>query len=137
MKFSDVVVIIPAHNEAKPLPLVLAALPEVGMVIVANNNSTDATAEVAREGAKTAFASAREVVVKNFSGFYSFSLWLRSAWLFLFYWYAPALVLFSCRAGIETMDYAQKQCGWHLQSHNPCLMRCTKTLPGDPAYFRL
>ena len=50
MKFSDVVVIIPAHNAAKPLPLVLAALPEVGMVIVANNNSTDATAEVAREG---------------------------------------------------------------------------------------
>lgn len=50
--FKSVTVIIPALNEEQSLPLVLRDLPEVGRVIVANNGSTDATAEVARrEGA--------------------------------------------------------------------------------------
>lgn len=45
----DVVVLIPAYNEVTSLPRVLDALPPVGKVIVANNNSTDATAQVARD----------------------------------------------------------------------------------------
>lgn len=49
---SAVTVIIPALNEEQSLPLVLRDLPKVGRVIVANNGSTDATAEVAfRQGA--------------------------------------------------------------------------------------
>ena len=47
---ANVVVVIPAFNEERSLPLVLADLPPVGCVIVANNRSTDATAEVAAEG---------------------------------------------------------------------------------------
>ncbi|MFV2067201.1 MAG: glycosyltransferase family 2 protein [Pirellulales bacterium] len=43
-----VTVIIPALNEAESLPLVLDDLPEVGNVIVVDNGSTDATAEVAK-----------------------------------------------------------------------------------------
>ena len=42
-----VTVVIPAYNEEAALPLVLADLPEVGRVILVNNGSTDATAEVA------------------------------------------------------------------------------------------
>ena len=42
-----VAVIIPALNEEDSLPLVLAAMPAVGMVIVVDNGSTDRTAEVA------------------------------------------------------------------------------------------
>ena len=42
-----VTVIIPALNEAESLPLVLGDLPKVGNVIVVDNGSTDATAEVA------------------------------------------------------------------------------------------
>lgn len=42
-------VVIPALNEAKALPLVLRAIPAwVAHVVVADNGSTDATAEVAR-----------------------------------------------------------------------------------------
>jgi len=41
-------VIIPALNEEASLPLVLADLPAVGGVIVADNGSTDSTADVAR-----------------------------------------------------------------------------------------
>ena len=44
-------VVIPALNEATSLPLVLADLPrEVWRVVVADNGSEDATAEVARAG---------------------------------------------------------------------------------------
>ena len=42
-----VTVIIPALNEEQALPLVLADLPPVGQVIVVDNGSSDATAEVA------------------------------------------------------------------------------------------
>ncbi len=47
-KFIDV--IIPAHNEEKSLPLVIAAIPKnwVRHIIVANNASRDRTAEVAK-----------------------------------------------------------------------------------------
>ena len=49
---SLVKVIIPAYNEEASLPLVLGDLPQVGQVIVVDNASTDATAEVAaRHGA--------------------------------------------------------------------------------------
>ena len=47
MDLSEVAVVIPAYNEEKSLPLVLRDLPDVGRVIVANNGSTDRTAEVA------------------------------------------------------------------------------------------
>lgn len=47
-----VTVVIPALNEEQALPLVLADLPPVGQVIVVDNGSRDATAEVAaRTGA--------------------------------------------------------------------------------------
>ncbi|HJT32254.1 MAG TPA: glycosyltransferase family 2 protein [Pirellulales bacterium] len=45
----DVAVIIPALNEEHSLPLVLGDLPPVGRVIVVDNGSTDATAEVAAQ----------------------------------------------------------------------------------------
>lgn len=49
---SLVTVVIPAYNEEASLPLVLGDLPQVGRVIVVDNASTDATAEVAaRHGA--------------------------------------------------------------------------------------
>jgi len=50
---ADVTVIIPALNEQKSLPLVLGDLPEVGQVIVVDNGSTDATAEMATRGGAT------------------------------------------------------------------------------------
>ncbi len=45
-------VIVPAHNNASSLPAVLAALPTrvVRSVVVVDNASTDATAQVARDG---------------------------------------------------------------------------------------
>ncbi len=46
---AGVVVIIPARNEQASLPLVLRDLPVVDRVVVANNGSTDRTAELARE----------------------------------------------------------------------------------------
>lgn len=52
-RYARVVVIIPALNEEQSLPLVLAALPPVGHVLVVDNGSTDRTAEVAaRAGAR-------------------------------------------------------------------------------------
>ena len=45
-----VVVVIPALNEETSLPRVLAALPEVGAILVVDNGSTDRTAEVGRQG---------------------------------------------------------------------------------------
>ncbi|NUN47264.1 MAG: glycosyltransferase family 2 protein [Candidatus Brocadiae bacterium] len=45
-----IAVVIPALNEEKSLPLVLAALPTVEDVVVVDNGSTDRTAEVARAG---------------------------------------------------------------------------------------
>ncbi len=47
MNLDRVTVIIPAYNEQESLPQVLSDLPSVGRVIVANNASTDRTAEVA------------------------------------------------------------------------------------------
>ncbi len=49
MDFERVTVIVPAFNEQEALPRVLRDLPPVGRVIVANNASTDRTAEVAAE----------------------------------------------------------------------------------------
>lgn len=46
----SIAVIIPALNEEKSLPLVLAALPKVDDVIVVDNGSTDGTAAVAAAG---------------------------------------------------------------------------------------
>jgi glycosyltransferase involved in cell wall biosynthesis len=51
--FDAVTVIIPALNEEQSLPLVLADLPAVGQVIVVDNGSSDATAEVAARGGAT------------------------------------------------------------------------------------
>lgn len=45
-----VAVVIPALNEERSLPLVLAALPRVDDVIVVDNGSTDGTARVAAAG---------------------------------------------------------------------------------------
>ena len=47
MSLNDVTVVIPAFNEQDSLPKVLCDLPQVGEVIVANNGSTDRTAEIA------------------------------------------------------------------------------------------
>ena len=44
---SRVTVVIPTLNERQSLPLVLAALPPVGRVIVVDNGSTDDSASVA------------------------------------------------------------------------------------------
>ena len=52
MNLSEVAVVIPAYNEESSLPLVLRDLPMVDQVIVANNGSTDRTADVA-EAAET------------------------------------------------------------------------------------
>ncbi|QDT04970.1 Undecaprenyl-phosphate mannosyltransferase [Rubripirellula lacrimiformis] len=46
----SVVVIIPALNEQRSLPLVLADIPHVSQVIVVDNGSTDDTAKVAVDG---------------------------------------------------------------------------------------
>jgi len=48
MDYQRVMVIIPALNEDKSLPLVLSELPPVGAVVVVDNASTDHTADVAR-----------------------------------------------------------------------------------------
>ncbi|MCC6738107.1 MAG: glycosyltransferase family 2 protein [Planctomycetia bacterium] len=45
-----IAVVIPALNEEKSLPLVLAALPKVDDVVVVDNGSTDGTAVAARAG---------------------------------------------------------------------------------------
>ncbi len=45
---NDVWVVIPARNEVQSIALVLGDLPNVGRVIVVDNGSTDATADVAR-----------------------------------------------------------------------------------------
>ncbi len=47
--YNSVVVIIPALNEERSLPLVLGDLPAVAKVIVVDNGSTDRTATLARE----------------------------------------------------------------------------------------
>jgi glycosyltransferase involved in cell wall biosynthesis len=51
----DVAVVIPAQNEASSIGLVLAAIPPAyaRRVVVVDNGSTDATAQVAREGGAT------------------------------------------------------------------------------------
>lgn len=55
-KLDDVTVIIPALNEERSLPMVLRDLPPVGRVIVVDNGSGDATAEVAANGGATVVA---------------------------------------------------------------------------------
>jgi glycosyltransferase involved in cell wall biosynthesis len=57
--YDRVVVVIPALNEERSLPLVLDELPPVGAVIVADNGSTDRTAEVARAGGARVVAAPR------------------------------------------------------------------------------
>jgi glycosyltransferase involved in cell wall biosynthesis len=58
--YSRVVVVIPALDEEQSLPRVLGDLPPVGRVIVADNGSTDRTAEVARaHGAEVVSAPER------------------------------------------------------------------------------
>lgn len=54
-------VIIPAFNEEKSLPLVLAAIPKVGVrnVILCDNGSTDRTAKVAAENGATVVSEPR------------------------------------------------------------------------------
>lgn len=47
MTYDRVTVVIPAYNEEEALPQVMRDLPPVGCIIVANNASTDGTAEVA------------------------------------------------------------------------------------------
>ncbi|MCB0631514.1 MAG: glycosyltransferase family 2 protein [Saprospiraceae bacterium] len=55
MKQAVIDVIIPAYNEEKSIGLVLQAIPKnlVREIIVCNNNSTDRTAEVARQNGAT------------------------------------------------------------------------------------
>lgn len=55
-------VVIPAYNEEASLPLVLGALPRppVRRIVVADNNSTDTTAEVARAGGAIVVAAPRQ-----------------------------------------------------------------------------
>lgn len=53
MNYDGVTVIIPAFNEQESLPKVLRDLPTVGRVIVANNASTDRTAEFAQAAGAT------------------------------------------------------------------------------------
>ncbi|MDA8017362.1 MAG: glycosyltransferase family 2 protein [Thermoanaerobaculia bacterium] len=55
-------VVIPAYNEEASLPLVLAAIPRdfVRRVVVADNNSVDRTAEVARAGNAEVVAAVRQ-----------------------------------------------------------------------------
>lgn len=60
--YARVAVVIPALNEERSLPLVLAELPPVGRVIVADNGSTDRTAELAR-------AAGAEVVREDHRGY--------------------------------------------------------------------
>lgn len=48
LSLADVWVVIPARNEEASLPWVLGDLPPVGRVIVADNGSTDTTANIAR-----------------------------------------------------------------------------------------
>ena len=57
---SEVAVVIPAYDEEKSLPLVLRDLPDVGRVIVANNGSTDRTAEVAEAAGAVVVAEPRK-----------------------------------------------------------------------------
>jgi glycosyltransferase involved in cell wall biosynthesis len=55
-------VVIPAYNEEASLPLVLAALRSTGVrrVVVADNNSRDRTAQVARDGGAEVVGAARQ-----------------------------------------------------------------------------
>ncbi|MEX1224749.1 MAG: glycosyltransferase family 2 protein [Pirellulales bacterium] len=52
-ELAGVVVVIPALNEERSLPLVLGDLPELGRVIVVDNGSSDATAAVAAKRGAT------------------------------------------------------------------------------------
>lgn len=54
-----IAVVIPAFNEEASLPLVLGDLPAVDAVVVVDNASTDATADVARSCGATVFSEPR------------------------------------------------------------------------------
>jgi glycosyltransferase involved in cell wall biosynthesis len=58
----DVAVVIPAFNEERSLPLVLADVPRppVGRIVVADNNSTDRTAAVARAAGAEVVSAPRQ-----------------------------------------------------------------------------
>lgn len=58
-QLKQIVVVIPALNEAESLPGVLNDLPEVGEVIVVDNGSTDDTAEVACQAGATVLHEAQ------------------------------------------------------------------------------
>ena len=57
-----IVVIIPAFNEADSIARVLADIPKrlVAEVVVVDNNSSDATARIAREAGVTVLAESRQ-----------------------------------------------------------------------------
>src|SRR3954465_14366949 len=60
----DVVIVVAAHNEADRLPDTLAALREAfpgARVIVADDGSTDATAEAARAGGAEVVSTGRDI----------------------------------------------------------------------------
>ena len=60
----DVVIVVAAHNEADRLPATLAALHEVfpgARVIVADDGSSDGTAEVARAGGAEVVSTGRDI----------------------------------------------------------------------------
>lgn len=59
LQLPHVWVVIPAKNEQASIGHVLADLPAVGQVIVVDNGSTDATAEVARQGGATVVSELR------------------------------------------------------------------------------
>ena len=67
--FDTVAVVIPALNEERSLPLVLADLPRMGEVIVVDNGSTDQTASLASEaGARVISESQRGYGVACLAG---------------------------------------------------------------------
>jgi len=76
MKNVDYSIIVPAFNEEALLGAtldrlnqIIAAIPEVGEVIVTDNNSTDRTADIAREhGARVVFEPFQQIATSRNSG---------------------------------------------------------------------
>jgi glycosyltransferase involved in cell wall biosynthesis len=76
MEKIDYSIIVPAFNEEKllgttlaRLNLIIAALPEAGEIIVTDNNSTDHTADVAREhGARVVFEPFQQIATSRNAG---------------------------------------------------------------------
>jgi len=61
----SVIVIIPALNEQRALPMVLGDIPKVGRVIVVDNGSTDRTADVAAIAGATVVIAIVSVLAKS------------------------------------------------------------------------